>query len=220
MRKLVINTFLSLDGVMQAPGGPDEDPTGGFPQGGWSMHYWDDAMGQIMGELMARPSEALLGRKTYEIFAAYWPYAEGQPGAAELNSARKYVASRTLTAVSWNNSVLLKGEAAGHVRRLKQENGPELLVRGSGNLAQTLIKEGLVDEYRLWIFPLVLGTGRRLFGPGTSPAGLKLVDSKTSSTGVLMTTYVPDGAIKKGSFDLATPSEAELARRKKLREEG
>jgi dihydrofolate reductase len=219
MRKLVINTFLTLDEVMQAPGGPEEDPTGGFTQGGWSVGYWDEAMGQIMGEAMSKPFELLLGRKTYEIFAAHWPYAEAEPGADELNKAKKYVVSKTLDNLTWNNSTLIQGDVVEEIRKLKAQNGPEIQVHGSSNLIQILLKNDLIDEYRLWIFPVTVGSGKRLFGEGTMPVGYKLVDSKVSTTGVLIITYVRDGEIKKGSFALDTPTEAELARRKKMREE-
>ena len=218
MRKLIVNTFVTLDGVMQAPGGPHEDPAGGFTYGGWSVNYWDDMMGQIMGEFMAKPSELLLGRKTYEIFAAHWPYSN-EEGADQLNSAKKYVASRTLNKVDWNNSTLIKGDVVQEIRKLKEQDGPELQVHGSSNLIQTLLKHNLIDEYRLWIFPVVIGNGKRLFDQGTIPSGLKLIDSKTSSTGVIMATYEPDGEIKIGSFELEKPSEAELERRERIRQE-
>jgi dihydrofolate reductase len=200
MRKLVVNTFVTLDGVMQAPGGPDEDTSGGFEHGGWSFGYWDAAMGEWMGETMGKPFALLLGRKTYEIFAGYWPHAGDQPGAAELNAATKYVASRTLDSVEWANSTLLEGDAADAVARLKEEDGPEVQVHGSSDLIQTLLAEQLVDEFRVWIFPVVLGSGKRLFGEGTTPAGLELVGSKTSPSGVLVTTYRPAGEPKYGSF--------------------
>src|SRR5215207_5000726 len=174
MRKLAVSTFLTLDGVMQAPGGPEEDPTGGFTHGGWSVNYWDELMGQAMGEAMSRPFDLLLGRKTYEIFAAHWPYATDQPAADVLNSATKYVASTTLDAVEWQNSILLEGDVAEAVSRLKEEEGPEIQVHGSGNLIQTLLEHDLVDEYRLWTFPVVLGTGKRLFADGAIPGALKL----------------------------------------------
>ena len=216
MRKLVTNTFLTLDGVMQAPGGPEEDPTGGFTHGGWSANYWDDLMGQAMGEAMGRPFDLLLGRKTYEIFAAHWPHATDEPGADVLNNARKYVASRTLDAVEWQNSILLEGDAAEAVARLKDEDGPELQVHGSGKLIQTLLEHDLVDEYRLWIFPVVLGAGKRLFADGAIPSGLELVDSKTSTTGVLIATYERGGEVEYGSFALEEPTEEELERRGRL----
>jgi dihydrofolate reductase len=218
MRKLVVNTFATLDGVMQAPGGPEEDSTGGFDHGGWSVGYWDEAMGQWMGEFMGKPFDLLLGRRTYEIFAAHWPNARDEPGAHELNAATKYVASRTLPSVDWENSQLLQGDVVEAVASLKEQDGPELQVHGSSNLIQTLLQHGLVDEIRVWIFPVVLGTGKRLFGDGTIPAGLELVDSKTSSTGVLFLTYTPAGEPRYGSFTLEEPTEVELERRVQLRE--
>jgi dihydrofolate reductase len=221
MRKLAINTFLTLDGVMQAPGGPEEDPTGGFTQGGWSFGYWDDVMGQRMGESMARGFDLLLGRRTYEIFAAHWPHVADaeDPGAAALNSAKKYVASRTLERVDWTNSTLLKGDVAAAVAKLKAQDGSEIQVHGSANLIQTLITHGLIDEYRLWIFPVIVGPGKRLFADGVVPAGLELRDSKTSTTGVVMATYAPAGEIKRGSFALGEPTAAEVRRREKLAKE-
>ena len=217
MRKLVVSTFMTLDGVMQAPGGPGEDPTGGFTHEGWSVNYWDDAMGQRMGELMGKPFDLLLGRKTYEIFAAHWPHAT-DPGAEVLNSATKHVASRTLAKVDWANSRLIEGDVPEQVAKLKAEDGPEIQVHGSSNLIETLQKHDLVDEYRVMIFPLALGTGKRLFADGTIPAGLRLVDSSASSTGVLMATYERAGEIEYGTFALDEPSEAELARRQALAE--
>jgi dihydrofolate reductase len=202
MRKLIVNTFVTLDGVMQAPGGPEEDPTGGFTSGGWSVNYWDAMMGQTMDESMAKPFELLLGRKTYEIFAAYWPYAKDEPGAGQLNHAKKYVASRTLTKVDWNNSTLIKGDIGQAIRKLKEQDGPELWVHGSSNLIQTLLKHHLIDELRLWVFPVILGNGKRLFEQGTIPSGLKLIDSKTSSTGVILAIYEPGGELTTGSFAL------------------
>jgi dihydrofolate reductase len=199
VRKLFVNTFMTLDGVMQAPGGPQEDPSGGFTHGGWSFHYWDELMGQRMGETMGRPFDLLLGRRTYEIFAGYWPHSD-DPGAAALNNARKYVASTTLAAVEWENSVLLEGDAADAVARLKDDDGPELQVHGSGDLLQTLIRNDLVDVFQLFTFPLVLGSGRRLFADGTVPAGLKLLDSQTSTTGVVIATYERAGDVQYGSF--------------------
>jgi dihydrofolate reductase len=216
MRKLVVNTFATLDGVMQAPGGPEEDPAGSFEHGGWSVGYWDEAMGQWMGEFMGKPFDLVLGRRTYEIFAAYWPNARDEPGADELNAATKYVASRTLRSVDWENSRLLEGDAAEAIARLKEQDGPELQVHGSSDLIQTLLQHGLLDELRVWIFPVLLGTGKRLFGDGTVPTGLELVDSKTSTSGVVFLTYVPAGEPRYGSFALEEPTEAELERRREL----
>ena len=175
MRTLAVSTFLTLDGVMQAPGGPEEDPTGGFTHGGWSVNYWDDHMGEVMGEALSRPFDLLLGRKTYEIFAAHWPHASDEAGGAVLNNARKYVASRTLDAVEWQNSTLLEGDVAEAVARLKEDDGPEI------------------------------------------QRGLKLADSETSTTGVLMTTYERAGEVEYGSFALEEPTQAELDRREQLR---
>jgi dihydrofolate reductase len=202
MRKLIVSTFLTLDGVMQAPGGPGEDDDNGFAYGGWSVSYWDERMGQVMGEAMSRPFDLLLGRKTYDIFAAYWPHASEEAGAKPLNDATKYVASRGNPVLEWPTSVLIEGEAAGGVAELKKDDGPELQVHGSANLIQTLMRHDLVDEYRLWVFPLVIGSGKRLFSDGTVPAGLKLVDSTVSTTGVTIGTYEPAGEIVTGSFAL------------------
>jgi len=208
MRKLAVSTFLTLDGVMQAPGGPGEDLTGGFTHGGWSVNYWDDHMGQRMDEWLGRPFDLLLGRKTYQIFAAHWPHAGDDQGAAPLNNATKYVASRTLKNVDWQNSELIRGDVAAGVAELKRAQGPEIQVHGSSNLIQTLLQHELIDEFRLWVFPLVLGTGKRLFGEGVIPGGLRLVHSTTSSTGVTIATYEPSGAIKYGSFALEEPTGA------------
>jgi dihydrofolate reductase len=216
MRKLTVNTFLTLDGVMQAPGGPEEDPTGGFTHGGWSVNYWDDLMGGVMDEATARPFDLLLGRKTYEIFAAHWPHVTGDAMADKLNAAAKYVASTTLSQLDWANSQLLEGDVGEAVRRLKEETGPEIQVHGSANLIQTLLRHDLVDEFRVFVFPLVLGTGKRLFGDGTIPGGLRLVDSKTATTGVLIATYERAGDIPYGSFAFEEPTEAELERRRRL----
>lgn len=218
-RKLVVSEFLTLDGVMQAPGAPEEDPTGGFAHGGWSVNYWDDALNRWIEPYFARPADLLLGRRTYEIFAAHWPYAD-DPMAEPLNNARKYVASTTLDEVGWNNSTLLRGNVTEAVAGLKQEDGPEIQIAGSGTLIQSLLRHDLVDEFRLIVFPLVLGTGKRLFGDGTIPGNLKLVDSIVTDNGVVAATYERAGDIDYGSFALAAPSEAELARRDKLAREG
>ena len=202
MRKLIVSTFLTLDGVMQAPGGPGEDDSGGFAHGGWSVNYWDEQMGQVMGEAMSRPFALVLGRKTYDIFAAHWPRATDDPAAKPLNDATKYVASRSRPTLEWSNSVLIEGDVAEGIAAVKNEDGPELQVHGSGDLIQTLLRHGLVDEYRLWVFPLVIGSGKRLFAEGTIPSGLKLVGSKVSTTGVVIGTYEPAGEIVTGSFAL------------------
>lgn len=200
MRKLVVSTFLTLDGVMQAPGGPGEDDDSGFAHGGWSVNYWDDVMGEVMGAAMSVPFDLVLGRRTYDIFAAYWPHASEEDGAKPLNDATKYVASRSRPTLEWSNSVLIEGDAAEGIAALKQTDGPELQVHGSGNLIQTLLRHNLVDQYRLWLFPLVIGSGKRLFAEGTVPSALKMVDSRVSTTGVMMGTYEPAGEIVTGSF--------------------
>ncbi len=200
MRKLIVSTFLTLDGVMQAPGGPGEDDSGGFAHGGWSVNYWDEQMGQVMGEAMSTPFDLVLGRKTYDIFAAHWPQATDDPGAKPLNDATKYVASRSQPSLEWSNSVLIEGDAAEGIAALKKEDGPELQVHGSGNLIQTLLRHDLVDQYRMWLFPLVIGSGKRLFSDGTIPSALRLVDSKVSTTGVMIGTYESAGEIVTGSF--------------------
>ena len=206
MRRLVVLSFVTLDGVMQAPGGPKEDTTGGFSYGGWSAGYWDDALARAMSEQMSEPYDMLLGRKTYEIFASHWPHAKDD-FAARINNARKYVVSRTLSRVDWQNSTLVKGDVPREIKKLKEQNGPELQVHGSGNLIQTLLKHDLVDELRLKIYPVALGTGKHLFAEGTIPAGLKLVDSKTTASGVIIATYQRAGAVKIGSFALESQTQ-------------
>jgi dihydrofolate reductase len=196
MRRVIINEQLTVDGVMQGPGALDEDTSGGFAHGGWAMPYFDEVMGKAAGEGMGSAGGLLLGRKTYEIFAAYWPQqGDDVPFASFLNSVPKYVASRTLREpLEWNNSHLLKGDVADAVRRLKEEDGGDLVVLGSGDLAQTLIEKGLIDAYDLWIDPIVLGSGKRLFREGGPRTALRLVGSTTSSTGVAMLTYHPSDA--------------------------
>jgi len=202
MRKLIVSTFLTIDGVMQSPGGPGEDDSGGFAHGSWSVNYWDDRMGEIMGAAMSVPFHLVLGRKTYDIFAAHWPHATEEDGAKPLNDATKYVASRSHPMLEWSNSVLIEGDAAEGIAALKKQDGPELQVHGSGDLIQTLMRHDLIDQYRLWVFPLVIGSGKRLFSEGTIPSGLKLVDSQVSTTGVVIGTYESAGAIVTGSFAL------------------
>jgi len=195
MKKIVVGTFLTLDGVMQAPGDPNEDTEGGFKRGGWQMPYFDADAGKIMDGVMAATDALLLGRKTYQIFAGYWPTAPADdPIAQQLNSIPKYVASRTLKKFDWNNSTLIGKNLAEQVAKLKQDGaGPGFIsVTGSGVFAQSLMKLGLVDEYSLWIHPIVLGTGKRLFADGVVPANLKLVASQTTSSGVMILTYQPD----------------------------
>jgi dihydrofolate reductase len=222
MRKLIVLSFITLDGVMQAPGGPEEDPTGGFKHGGWVAGYFDDFLGKVMDKQMGHPFDLLLGRKTYEIFAAHWPYVKTNedPIAAAINHAKKYVASKTLKRLDWSNSELIKGDVAKEVKKLKEQDGPDIQVHGSGNLIQTLLKHDLVDELWLKIFPITLGKGKRLFAEGTIPAGFKLLESETLPNGVIVASYARAGEVKTGSFEFEVPTEAELARRKRLKEEG
>jgi dihydrofolate reductase len=215
--KLIVGTFVTLDGVMQAPGGPEEDRSGGFAHGGWLVPYFDETMGRVMTEWIARADGLLLGRKTYEIFAAHWPHVTGNdPIAAKLNSVRKHVVSRTLDHVEWNNSTLIRGDVVEAIKRLKREPGNELQVHGSGDLIQTLLKHDLIDAFRLWTFPLLLGTGKRLFASGTVPKRLKLVDTRTSSTGIVLQVHESAGRLEYGSFMLDNPTQAELERRQKI----
>ena len=213
MRILAVNSFISLDGVMQAPGGPDEDPTGAFTLGGWAVNYFDEEMMEQVAR--SNPYELLLGRGTYEIFAAHWPYDDG-PIADQLNRTRKHVASTTLEKVEWNNSTLISGEVTEYVAELKSQDGPEIQVHGSPGLIQTLLEHDLIDEYRLWIFPVVVGPGKRFFGDGVVPGALKLVSSWVSSTGVTINTYERAGGIQVGDTEFEEPSEAELERRRSL----
>jgi dihydrofolate reductase len=217
MRRIVVSAFVSLDGVMQAPGGPKEDPTGGFSFGGWTFPHFDPALGGAMGEIFGQPFDLLLGRKTYDIFAAYWPYITdpNNPIAGPFNRVTKYVASRSQPALAWNNSEWLGADPVAALARLKAAEGPDLLVQGSSDFLQTLWPSGLVDAFTVLTFPLVLGKGKRLFGAGATPCGLKLVKSQTSPTGVVVAKYEPDGAVKTGSFP-GEPSAAELERRRKL----
>jgi dihydrofolate reductase len=193
-------TFLTLDGVMQAPGGPGEDEEGGFSKGGWSVEFFDDEVGEAMDTFMSVPFDLVLGRKTYDIFAAYWPNASPEDAAKPLNAATKYVASRGRPNLSWERSVLLEGDVAQAVAGLKQEDGPELQVHGSGDLLQTLIREGVVDEFQLLVFPVLVGSGKRLFPQGTVPASLKLIESRVSPSGVFIGRYQPAGELVTGTF--------------------
>lgn len=217
MRKLIASTFASLDGVMQAPGGPEEDPTGGFTLGGWMFDYGDDSADISAAGFDGKDRDLVLGRRTYQIFEAYWPYQpDDHPIAKTLNAAKKYVASRTLTTLHWNNSTLLHGDVVSAITALKAQPGPDLQMIGSGNLIQTLQAAALIDEYNVWTFPVVLGRGKRLFSESAKPSALRLVRSRVSFTGVVMSTYVPGGEIQPGSFASTEPSERELARRKKM----
>lgn len=228
MRKVIAGAFVSLDGVMQAPGGPEEDPTGGFEHGGWATTHWDDVTNAAMAETFSTPFDLLPGRNTYDIFAAHWPYEEHDPAASDFdqlnsdiarmfNKATKYVATYSPETLSWRNSQPLGGDVAASVRELKGTDGPVLLTQGSSALIQTLLAEDLIDEFRLLIYPLVLGKGKRLFGDGAIPAAFRLAKSTVSPSGVLIVSYARAGDIETGSFARANPSAAELERREGLR---
>ncbi len=198
MRKIVVLEFITLDGVMQAPGGPEEDTSGDFKYGGWTAPYFDDFSGKVMAEQMKQPFSLLLGRKTFEIFASYWPQHENAwPG---VNDATKYVVSNSLKKHKWSNSVFINNNVVEELKKLKQQDGPDFKVYGSGNLIQTLLKNDLVDELWLKIFPITLGKGKRLFDNGTIPAAFKLLESKTSPSGIIFANYKRFGKVKTGSF--------------------
>jgi dihydrofolate reductase len=228
MRKIIVGAFVSLDGVMQAPGGPDEDPTGGFKYGGWVAPLWDDVTGKAMDESFAKPYDLLLGRKTYDIFAAYWPYVKTDPKASDFdalnaqiaeqfNRVTKYVATHRPESLTWQNSRGLGTDVVATLRELKRQDGPALLTQGSTELVHTLFANDLVNELRVLTYPLVLGRGKRLFDAGSKPAAFSLVQSKVSPNGVVIATYVRAGDVKTGSFALAEPTPAELERRRKLK---
>ncbi len=201
MRKIIVLSFISLDGVMQAPGGPEEDTSGGFKYGGWTVPYFDDFSGKIMGEQISGSFDLLLGKKTYDIFAAYWPkQSTDNPVTEPFNKARKFVASHTPFEPTWENSTVLTGEVVEQLKTLKSQDGPDLQVHGSGNFIQTLFQNDLVDEMWLKIFPVTLGPGKKLFAEGTIPAAFKLIDSKVSLLGVIFANYKRDGEVKTGSF--------------------
>ncbi|MCV0439589.1 MAG: dihydrofolate reductase family protein [Hydrogenophaga sp.] len=219
MRRIVVSAFVSLDGVMQAPGGPEEDTSGGFRHGGWTVKLFDEALGASVGEIFATPFDLLLGRKTYDIFAAHWPRLasetppagidEGEVSLARIfDGATKHVATHRPETLTWRNSEALGRDVVARLRQLKERKGPVLLVQGSSDLIQTLLADDLIDEFRLFIFPLVLGKGKRLFGEGTVPGAFRLVESTTSPTGVLVATYQRAGAVQTGSFALDTPTDA------------
>jgi dihydrofolate reductase len=207
MRKLIASTFMSLDGVMQAPGGPDEDPAGDFVLGGWTFAFEDEAMDLSAAGFDGKDRELVLGRKTYEIFEAYWPHqSDDNPIARTFNAVKKHVASRTLKSLKWNNSSLLGRDIASAITALKGQPGGDLQIIGSGNLVQTLQAASLIDEYNVWVYPVVLGRGKRLFENGAKPGALRLVASKVSTTGVIMSTYVPAGDIPLGTVGQAEPN--------------
>jgi dihydrofolate reductase len=218
MRKIIVGAFVSLDGIMQAPGGPDEDPIGGFKHGGWAVPYFDETMGEAVGEMFAKPFDLLLGRKTYDIFAAHWPYvAADDPIGPLFDRIIKYVATRNSSLkLDWQNSQTLGADVVAAVKKLKGEEGSDLLTQGSTDFLQTLFRNDLVDEINVSVFPVVLGKGKRLFGNGASPAALKLVNSKVSGSGVTINKYVRGGKVVTGSFEFQQPTKAELERRRNL----
>ncbi len=198
MRKIIVLSFISLDGVMQAPGGPEEDMRGGFSYGGWTVPYFDDVLGQTMAKQMSKPFDLLLGRRTFEIFAGYWP--QHPEDGAEINQATKYVVSTTITSHQWQRSVFINDDVVAQIRKLKSEDGPDLQVHGSGNLIQTLLKNDLVDELWLKIFPITLGQGFRLFAEGTIPATFTLIETTTTPSGVIIASFKRAGKVETGSF--------------------
>jgi dihydrofolate reductase len=231
MRKIMTGAMVSLDGVMQAPGGPEEDPTGGFAHGGWVAPLWDDALGAAMDETFSAPFDLLLGRRTYDIFAAHWPHIQVDPTASDFNGliagiARtfnritKYVATHEPGTLTWQNSQALGSDVVAALRELKKTDGPILLTQGSTMLIQTLLANDLIDELRLQIFPIVLGKGKRLFGDGAIPAAFRLTKSVASPNGALITRYERAGDVATGSFAMEPPTDAELERRRRLREAG
>ncbi len=222
MRKVVTGAFLSLDGVMQAPGGPEEDPTGGFAHGGWVVPYADEAFGAAVGKMLERPFDLLLGRKTYDIFAAHWPHAEDGEDAAVaeiFNRITKYVATRSGMEFTWANSVALP-DAAADVARLKREAGPALLTQGSSDLIQTLLAHDLIDEITTFTFPIVLGSGKKLFGTGARPAAFRLLNGSVTPTGVVVSSFERAGKVRTGDYAMDPPTPEEVARREKLQRDG
>ena len=220
MRKVTGGIFQSLDGIMQAPGGPTEDPTGGFDMGGWSKTYWDDLMGEAVGGMFAAPFDLLLGRKTYEIFAGHWPFMTGDPVGEMFDRVGKYVVTSSVTPLDWRGSRALNGDAAEAIRALKATTGPDLLVQGSSELYPTLFDHGLIERLIVMTFPVVLGQGKRLFAHGLTPFSVRLVDHKVSTTGVIISTYEPAGEVPLGTFQREQSSEAELARQARMQAEG
>lgn len=218
MRKIIVGAFTSLDGVMQAPGGPEEDPTGGFSHGGWAFPFFDEEMGKGVDEMFSEPFDLLLGRKTYDIFAAHWPYAEaGDPIGSLFDRITKYVATRNPDlALAWQNSRTLGTDAVAALKALKKEDGPNLLTQGSTDFLQTLFRHGLVDEIYVSVFPVILGKGKRLFSDDAAPATVTLAGSRTSGSGIVINKYLTAGPVVTGSFEFDEPTAAELERRRKL----
>jgi dihydrofolate reductase len=213
MRKLTGAVFLSLDGVMQAPGAPEEDPSGGFHFGGWTQPFWDEGMRAPFSKVIEADYDLLLGKRTYDIFAAYWPYNQDNPIGAKFQRISKYVLTHSDEPLMWDNSSRLSGDTAAAVRELKQSEGRDLLIQGSSTLYSPLVSAGLIDRLVLMTFPVLLGKGKRIFDGSEKPGALKLVEHFVSNTGVVMATYEPAGAVPTGTFATKEPSEAELKRR-------
>ncbi len=202
MRKIITTTFLTLDGVMQAPGGPEEDTSGGFAYGGWMFPLGDEVTNKVILGFMDLPFELLLGKRTYDIFAAYWPHATQDNAVAKpFNGTKKYVVSHHPTTLAWNNSTLITGDVVEELQKLKEMDAPDLWVHGSGNLIQTLLAHHLIDRMHIWLFPVTAGSGKRLFAEGTQPQEFKLVDSIITTKGAIIATYEPAGKIRMGSFE-------------------
>ena len=216
MRKIISSNHVTLDGVVQSGGGPEEDPSGGFTYGGWSVPFRSEDAGKAVLEIMSGEFDLLLGRRTYEIFAAFWPYTGDHPVANAFNKATKYVVTNSLDRFDWVNTHGLRGNAVEEVRRLKASDGPDLHIWGSSELLQTLIAAQLVEEFHVWIYPVILGKGKRLFEEGVPPSELTLVKSRSTSKGILLNTYRLAGPLPKSPLPPGNPSDAELARRKKL----
>lgn len=217
MRKIIVSIFTTLDGVVQGPGGATEDPTGSFKWGGWIVPFADNDLDGEMGKMMAEPYDLLLGHFTYDIFSSYWPYQTGNPMAEAFDKIEKYVVANTPVDLSWQKSTLITGDVSTELRKLKESDGPNLLVFGSAGLFQTLLQHNLVDELYLWIHPLTLGTGKKLFNGGAQPLEWELAASKVDKTGVIMTKYVPKGNVRVAEFPSSPASDKELARRERLK---
>jgi dihydrofolate reductase len=214
MRNLTGAVFLSLDGIMQAPGGPEEDQSGGFHFGGWTAPFWDEDMGPFE-KILGSEYDLLLAKRTYDIFSAYWPYNQDNPIGARFQRINKYVLTHSDEPLSWENSHKLSGDTAAAVEELKRSEGRDLLIQGSSTLYAPLISAGLIDRLVLMTFPVVLGEGKSIFDGSLKPRGLKLVDSFVSGTGVVTAIYEPAGDVKTGTFETKEPSQAELERREK-----
>ncbi len=219
MRKLTGAVFQSLDGVMQAPGGPEEDPSSDFRFGGWAFHFWDGSLEEPFGKIIEADYDLLLGKRTYDIFAAYWPYNQDDPIGAKFERINKYVLTHSDEPLTWENSHRISGDTAEAVAQLKRSQGRDLLIQGSSTLYVPLLAAGLIDRLILMTFPVLLGLGKRIFDGSEEPGALKLVDHSVSDRGVVFTTYEPAGEVQTGSFETKSPSEAELKRREQWAKE-